>query len=425
MFARMSHSLLAVAVVACGGIGIGGAAAAQSTGGVILWNTLDSAQDVQHSRIGPGGTLVGSRYAFEPGEFGNGYVRKATGNNYIRFPADTFAQVKERGAVAVWVNPKVPYPAPYQYGIFGFVNAAYVGDGSIFLGWADTVTAGNDLAGSVYFGTGPDITAYTQGARFAATPGTPFHAAMAWDIDGIEGSADTIRVYRDGMLVARTSGRWNAEGAVRPDFIVGASPDSGGYDKYIVDNLVLYDWAKTDFSDRFSEDPSGGQATLRIANLIFTMGENPAEAADGGDAGDEADTTAGGKLLGVRIVMSADLVLSADGDGLAPASETGFLKIGGWQVAIPAGGFKAHEDVFRYAARVAGQKVVLELKNTSGDTWSVRLIVRRGNTTEFSDPTPVSLRIGNDVGRSSVDLRGRIHGSSPAASAAGASTPVR
>ena len=35
---------------------------------------------------------------------------------------------------------------------------------------------------------------------------------------------------------------------------LGLSKD-GGYDKYIVDNLVLYDWAKTDFSDRFNEDP--------------------------------------------------------------------------------------------------------------------------------------------------------------------------
>ncbi len=247
-------------------------------GSVLLWNKLGSNAEIENSEIGPDGVVIGGSYAFEAGKFGNGYIRKATGSNYVRFPVAVLNQVRERGTATIWVNPKVQWPVAYQYGLFGLINGAYVANGSIALMWGDTVSGGSDLNGSLDFGTNASALSYGL-PRFAATPGTPFHAALVWDINGIEGTDDTVRVYRDGALITRTNAHWTPTGTLRPDLIVGASPDSGGYDKYVVDNLVLYDYAKTNFSDRFNESPSNSNPPkLALPSLGPTEATGPSGA---------------------------------------------------------------------------------------------------------------------------------------------------
>jgi hypothetical protein len=56
-------------------------------------------------------------------------------------------------------------------------------------------------------------------------------------------------------VVGSTTAHWNPAGAFLYDIVLGFSPDSGGYDKYITDNLLIWNIAKTDFSGRFEEDP--------------------------------------------------------------------------------------------------------------------------------------------------------------------------
>ena len=89
--------------------------------------------------------------------------------------------------------------------------------------------------------------------QFVAEVGVPFHVAVVWDIDGIDGSSDKVRMYRNGSVVGSTSASWNTVGPVQDDIILGYGPDGGGYDKFISDNLKIWDYAKTDFSDRFEE----------------------------------------------------------------------------------------------------------------------------------------------------------------------------
>jgi len=43
-------------------------------------------QVVEACGIGPDGAILGSAFAFEPAQFGNGYVREAPGTNYITWP---------------------------------------------------------------------------------------------------------------------------------------------------------------------------------------------------------------------------------------------------------------------------------------------------------------------------------------------------
>ena len=127
--------------------------AAQATS-CVLWNRLESASNVLNSEIGPGGSIVGSHYAFEPAQFGNGYVRKQVGE-YLSFPGSILAGLTYRGTVEMWINSKVTAPEPYNYGIFSFVGAAYghygVPPSDIGLAWGDGVT-GKGFMGGVSFG---------------------------------------------------------------------------------------------------------------------------------------------------------------------------------------------------------------------------------------------------------------------------------
>lgn len=230
---------------------------------VLLWNKLGSPDEVLHSEIGPDGAIVGNDFAFEPAQFGNSYVRKAPGANYVTFPAALLDDLTERGTLELWINPKVPNPVPYQYGIFGLVGAPYGWaygalpqhhQYNIWLLWGDGVS-GQGLLGGVRF-DGQMAETPAEAAQFVATPGVPFHAALSWDIDGIAGTADTVRAYRDGQLIGSATNTWNPAGTERYDLTMGFGPDGQGYDKFIVDNLVIWNYAKTDFSDRFNEAPN-------------------------------------------------------------------------------------------------------------------------------------------------------------------------
>jgi hypothetical protein len=217
--------------------------------GLVLWNRLGSEDEVAQSAVGANGTIIGSEYAFEPAQLGNGYVRKAVGG-YVQFPASVLDNLHERGAIELWIVPKVSQPAPYEYGVFGLVGGPYGHYGvppesNIELIWGDTIT-GQGMVGMVRFderrARTPD-----EPVQFVADVGVPFHAAMAWDIDGIDGTADTIRVYRDGVLVGQTSETWNPNGTEKYDVFLGYGPDEEGYDKFISDDLRIWDYAKTDF----------------------------------------------------------------------------------------------------------------------------------------------------------------------------------
>jgi hypothetical protein len=276
--------------------------------------------------------------------------------------------------------------------------------------WGDTVSGGNDLLGDVNFGSGPGANAVSYGPRFAATPGTPFHAAMAWDIDGIDGSSDTIRVFRDGVLITKTSSKWNPSGDPRPDFVLSNNPDGEGYDKYVIDNLVLYDYAKTDFSDRFNEDPRGGLASLAVVNLKYSLGTNPDEA----EGTAIASSSGGSRLKGAQIWMHGRLNLDPLSDGINPPAETVAVSLGSWSVTIPAGSFVKRGDCFDFEGPVDGQKVFLKFRETAPNSYQVILKVKRANVTELTDPVTVRVRSGGDGGSVSVDLRGLLTGSAAA-----------
>jgi cysteine-rich repeat protein len=76
---------------------------------------------------------------------------------------------------------------------------------------------------------------------------------MAWDKAGIDGSSDTIRLYINGVQVAQTTNAgW---GSTAVDSVIYTSMSENGYYTNIGDNIKIYNYAKTDFSDREIEGP--------------------------------------------------------------------------------------------------------------------------------------------------------------------------
>lgn len=229
---------------------------------ILLWNTLDSEHAVLNSEIGPNGTIVGRDFAFESGQFGNGYVRKATGDNWVEFPQSIPDQLHSEGTVEMSIVPKVPHPVPFESGAFGLLNGVYGPYHGFRLIWGDGVTG---LGLSADIDTIPGIFTTPEPQQFVATPGVPFHVALTWDVAGIDGSADTMRVYRDGNVVGSTTAIWDPDSpgvipghsGLTPDpLLLGWSPDGGGFDKFITDQIIVRDYAKVSYADRFDAVPS-------------------------------------------------------------------------------------------------------------------------------------------------------------------------
>lgn len=242
--------------------------------GPVLWNKLGSDSEVLNSEVGPDGTIVGSPYTYEPAKYGNGYVRKAGGENCVQFPGSVLHTLNHRGTIELWVNPKVSHPVPYQYGFFALVGQPVSGPtvpenrGNMYLYWGDGVT-GTGLYGGVRF---DDSLAETpsEPTQFVATVGVPFHAAICWDINGIDSTDEKVRVYRDGVVVGSTTTPWNPGGTdLEDNFKLGMNPDAQGFDKFISDNIIVWNYAKTNFSDRFNETPSTFECVTTDADGSF------------------------------------------------------------------------------------------------------------------------------------------------------------
>ena len=231
---------------------------AQTPPGLVLWNKLGSDYEVQHSEFGENGIVVGSQYAYEPAKHGYGYVRKSGQEDYIAFPASVLDPLHYRGAIEVWVTPKVPCPIEYQYGDWGLIGGPPYGNTgapmyhNVWLIWGDWSNPDPGFRGGIDFG-GQRVETNPEATQYEATPFAPFHAAICWDIDGIPDSGgDTIQVYRDGVVVSSSMELWDPSGTDRHDLILGIVADNAS-DKFIVDNIKIWDYAKTDYSDRFME----------------------------------------------------------------------------------------------------------------------------------------------------------------------------
>jgi len=292
---RRSLRLCALAVLSVGLVFSAGAAHATATStvvppGLLLWNKLGSEDEVTHSAYGPnlvlfnctdfdcGGSDVPGTLAYPPGVFGG--AASITGGPYFPGAREHTALLREsildpeHGAVEAWYRQESD-PAPFLHNPHRIFGGPYslTGVDEVNLFSQDRLDSGDPrLHFTVFFGeepppfTEPYVVAArslvdgVQGYPISALNGSWIHVAGVWDRNGIAGSADTVRLYVDGEVVAAAQeSDWGTTtcdhrlpGVDRcfPD-VVGCNDTCA--DAFAADNLKVWGYAKTDYSDRFQE----------------------------------------------------------------------------------------------------------------------------------------------------------------------------
>lgn len=182
--------------------------------GLVLWNHLGNADQIADS-------VVGAGFSVTPGVVRvDGYRGKATattggetgGGGYLWMPPDEFfAADPSSGTVEMWLQKHIqrfdPYTTPL-IGIFGPQPYDFQGGESsyepIHAFWSDGLTGKGGLEFGIW-ATDGNLYAVNDLGWDAVPVGKWVHVAFVWDLEGIGGTQDTLRIYRNGALVASSA----------------------------------------------------------------------------------------------------------------------------------------------------------------------------------------------------------------------------
>jgi alpha-tubulin suppressor-like RCC1 family protein len=218
--------------------------------GLVLWNTLGSDIEVSNSVYGPNlvkytnnsGVDIPANTAYAPGVFGNAvgigsgsYISEDRVHNLV---LTNLPQVinPNRGTIDVWFQQNST-PTPYVDGVIRIFDGAYgLNSGMSF----HSLPAPNNLEFNLSFGG----TLTAVNCDITASNGLWLNLAAVWDNAGIAGTADTMRLYVNGHLVASTnSAAWGT--TVGPQADIAGGQDGSCAGQFYVDNLKVFNRALT------------------------------------------------------------------------------------------------------------------------------------------------------------------------------------
>ena len=148
----------------------------------------------------------------------------------------------EHGAIETWYK-QITDPVAYSHNPYRIFDGSFgLGAGTVFESQGDGLPTGR-LRFGLQFGAPAVAEVYADdgivGYNISAYNGTWIHVAGVWDRAGIDGSSDTLRLYVNGDLVARsTHADWGS--------VVGNQADiCGGNDdliaqQFYMDNLKVW-----------------------------------------------------------------------------------------------------------------------------------------------------------------------------------------
>jgi hypothetical protein len=315
---------LALTVLLCGSVALTVSAAPSADplppSVPIFWNRLGSVQEVQNSEIGPGIQLTSYMYAdwqeakFEPAKFDNGlFVNhdinhgwSNDGANFFAIDTTRMTLTPERGTIEFWFK--------FRYGAETINHAYFLLSGDQFVAhrtdcnyFTDTLIAiawyGWDYGAwgkrfSFGLGNDPDWSREVHTPDFSAGPGgylafkdgDMMHFAAVWDVNGIAGSSDTMRLYVNGNVEASGTETWPVTSPFDRYLWLGSAPNCNSWDHFynavkgVTDNLMIWNYAKTDFSDRFEE--GFNQPPVANAGGPYTVPEGDSITLDGTGSND-------------------------------------------------------------------------------------------------------------------------------------------
>ncbi len=229
-----------------------------SPNGLSFWNTMDNDDDLLNSAYGPGLMIDNGRdpsQSTERRDYIHGKHGKAitidwdhfgSKTSHITLPHLNKIVNPERGCIELWYYQDHP-PKDLSDGRYEILGG----------GFRPTTGVGLQVdIGVIHFGFDGANPASVEYA-FAASNVSKFpnrewiHIAASWDRSGINGSQETIQLYIDGEKVKHTIRPLDQELQIGDTAIIGGgSPEA--MRAFYIDNLKIWNFAKTDFTDRFN-----------------------------------------------------------------------------------------------------------------------------------------------------------------------------
>ncbi len=235
-------------------------------GDLVLWNKLGSQTEVENSEVGLDGVFSGG--SFVEGMCGDAYSADYTEDLLVTFPKEVIPTYA--GTIEFWAK-LTGFPPNFSSGCSGLEPYFFrIGDG---YSWFQMGFESNDGAGNgglcAHVGHGFQIGTGNYGCSWtyeqilgSGQVEEWHHYALVWDQDGIPGVADGTRkaaVFLNGQL---NTGRWYDYYGDDSEIVPLTGGQLGLIDNWAsqgsvaIDNLTIWNYAKTDFSDRFVCEPT-------------------------------------------------------------------------------------------------------------------------------------------------------------------------
>ncbi len=231
--------------------------------GLIFWNKLGSTEEIENSAVGGAGEKT--KGSFVPGVFGNAVELAMNDINGVTLPIDGLNTPV--GCLEFWARmSNIPSVMPLVGFCPIFIQAAKPDNSFVpFLYMCRNDGSGSGGIGSVSslgkIGTGT-WGYWTYASAMGSSDITGWqHYAITWNFNGIPGVGNGTRkvaVYVNGVLNSQVGSNrdgpnfYDAPAGTRLGF-ANVSSDAYLNGSIAYDNLKVWNYAKTDFSDRFDE----------------------------------------------------------------------------------------------------------------------------------------------------------------------------
>ena len=376
-----------------------------------MWNKLGSDTEITNSEIGPSGQKNGG--AFVPGpfpNFGQAFLNSDPNVFTLTFPTDLVVS-RSKGTIELWgkfnnlpnslfdgvtLLSSSPHDLPVFGAGIGFGTNNGCGGGGLY-GQFGVATNGV-CGGTVQIAT---QAFYEDSQTFDSLLGDRaawHHYAIVWDENGISQlGGNKLYLYLDGNLVStpyyQDGSPW---GSIPSDsrFALAYFFNFSGI-SVAVDNLIVWDDVKTDFSDRFNENPIGYAFSTFTPRAAVKMGPK---------SNDDSFT------------VLAKFGLGAGNNGINPVAEDVTVKFGSFSTTIPAGKFHQQgSGLFIYKGTINKVGLKVEIRAPQGGSsitaqwnkpadYGFNLEAKYANLDATVLPPEVKLTIGDDTGSAKLNV---------------------
>jgi len=234
---------------------------------LVLWNKLGSQSEIENSEVGPNGIIYGSGISFVAGKFGDGFTAgtSTTGPNFGSWEVIN-PNYNLAGTVEFWWRPArdfdEPSSSPDEIFVSGLWSDPWILPFQLMYRWREC----NGIGGFDFQVVDESLTSH----HLYTGKVVPFqaddwvHVAFVWDMNGLPNHPEVYYgTYVNGqyypLVDCQDPGASINVIMAKP---AGAYFSMGYYDadwnnrlEGVLDNVIIWNYAKTDFSDRFTESP--------------------------------------------------------------------------------------------------------------------------------------------------------------------------